>query len=69
VANSDDVTILHLVTGEVLAVEGAVDAVAKQVENASRSGVGTLAWFDEAESEGRLGVNPSHVVAIRRAPE
>jgi hypothetical protein len=40
--------------------------VAKQLENAARSSAGTLAWFDEASAGDRLGVNPAHVVSIRR---
>jgi hypothetical protein len=57
---------LLLATGETLEVTGPLDQVAKHLENAARSSAGTLAWFDEAEGEERLGVNPSHVVSVRR---
>jgi len=56
---------LLLATGETLEVTGPLDQVAKQLENAARSSAGTLAWFDEAQAEERLGVNPSHVVSVR----
>jgi hypothetical protein len=40
--------------------------VAKQLENATLSSAGKLAWFDEASARDRLWVNPAHVVSIRR---
>jgi hypothetical protein len=67
VASSDEKTTLLLATGEVLVVKGDLDQVAKQFENAARSSAGTLAWFDDARADERLGVNPTHVVSIRRA--
>ena len=66
-AVSDGTTTLLLATGETLVVRGDLDQVAKQFENAARSSAGTLAWFDEANADERLGVNPAHVVSIRRA--
>lgn len=51
-------------TGETIEVAGGLDDVAKQVEDASRSSAGALAWFEQSAG-GRVGVNPSHVVAIR----
>jgi hypothetical protein len=57
-------TKLLLVTGETIEVTGGLDDVAKQVEDASRSSAGALAWFEQSAG-GRVGVNPSHVVAIR----
>ena len=57
-------TKLLLATGETLEVAGGLDEVAKQVEDASRSSAGALAWF-ELNAGGRVGVNPAHVVALR----
>jgi len=62
----DETTLLLLATGETLSVKGVLEQIAKQLENATRSSAGTLAWFDEAGSDERLGVNPAHVVWIRR---
>jgi hypothetical protein len=65
VASSDETTVVLLATGEALEVTGRLDEVAKRLENATRSSAGTLAWFDEAQANQRLGVNPAHVVSIR----
>jgi hypothetical protein len=59
-------TTVLLATGEALEVEGALEEVAKQLENATRSSAGTLAWFEEAGADERVGLNPSQVVSIRR---
>ena len=62
-------TTLLLTTGEALEVSGELDDVAKQLENAARSSAGTLAWFELAVGGERFGVNPGHVVTIRRGRE
>ena len=64
-ASSGETAVLLLATGGKLEVEGSLDEVAKQLENAARSSAGTLAWFDDAQANERLGVNPAHVVSIR----
>jgi hypothetical protein len=61
-------TKLLLVTGEAIEVAGGLDEVAKQVEDASRSSAGALAWFERTVG-GRLAVNPAHVVALRPEDE
>jgi hypothetical protein len=58
-------TTLILATGEELEVDGALEDVAKALENATRSSAGTLAWFDEAPAHERIGINPAHVVSVR----
>jgi hypothetical protein len=57
---------LLLVTGEAVQVEGTLEAVANQLENAARSSAGTMAWFEDPQGDEQVGVNPSHVVLIRR---
>lgn len=59
---------LLLSTGEALEIDGELDEVAKQLENAARSSAGTLAWFEQSGDGERFGVNPGHVVTIRRGP-
>ena len=54
-----------LVTGEQLEVDGSPDEVAKLLEDARRSGPGTLAWLRETVGEDRLGVNPAQIVTVR----
>jgi hypothetical protein len=62
-------TTLLLATGEALEVQGGLDEIAKQLENAARSSAGTLAWFELSADGERFGVNPGHVVTIRRGRE
>ena len=57
-----------LVTGETIEVAGGLEMVAKQVEDASRSSAGALAWFD-LNAGGRVALNPAHVVALRPQDE
>jgi len=59
---------LLLVTGETIDVAGVLEDVAKELENATRSSAGALAWFNQA-ADGRMAVNPAHVVTIRREDE
>jgi hypothetical protein len=69
VLSSEGTTTLLLATGETLEVKGPLEQVSKQLENAARSSAGTLAWFDDAAAGERLGINPAHVVTIRRGPD
>jgi hypothetical protein len=69
VVSKDETTTLLLATGETVEVKGPLDQIAKELENATRSSAGTLAWFDDAEAHERLGLNPSHVVLVRRGRE
>ena len=55
-------------TGEAIEVAGRLEEVAKQVEDASRSSAGALAWF-ERTAGGRLAINPTHVVALQPEDE
>jgi hypothetical protein len=58
-------TTLTLATGETLEVNGSLDDIAKQLEDATRSGAGTFAWLEDAAGGGQLCVKPAHVVTIR----
>jgi hypothetical protein len=59
---------LLLVTNETIEVAGGLEEVAKQIQDASRSSAGALAWFEQNDG-GRLAVNPAHVVAIQPKDE
>ena len=61
-------TRLLIVTGETIEVAGELQEIAKQMENASRSSAGALAWF-ERSAGGRLAVNPAHVVLLQAADD
>jgi hypothetical protein len=58
-------TRLLLSTADQLEVEGSIDEVAKSLENAARSGSGTLARLKLADTGEPLAINGAHVVAIR----
>ena len=62
-------TTLLLATGEALEIQGPLEQVSKALENAARSSAGTLAWFEQAADGERFGINPGHVVTIRRGRE
>jgi hypothetical protein len=56
---------LLLVTGELIEVEGAIEEVEKQLQNAARSTPGTLAWLKDSTNDESVGVNPAHVAMLR----
>jgi hypothetical protein len=62
-------TKLLLITGERVEVDGVVEHVEKQLQNAARSTPGTLAWLKEAGTEDSFALNPAHVVTLRPGDE
>lgn len=62
-------TTLLLVTGEQVEVNGSIKEVAKELENASRSGPGTLAWLTETATQEQVGFYPAQVVTVRTGEE
>jgi hypothetical protein len=58
-------TKLLLATGDQLQVDASLDEVVKELENAARSSVGTLARLKEAETGELLAVNATQVVMVR----
>jgi hypothetical protein len=58
-----------LSTGDQLEVEGAIDEVIKELENAARSSAGTLARLREPDTGELLAVNAAHVITVRRGDE
>jgi hypothetical protein len=57
-------TKLLLSSGMGLEVAGSLGEVEKLLQDAVRSSPGTLAWFADARSGDRVGVNPAHVVTV-----
>jgi hypothetical protein len=57
-------TRLSLSSGDKLEVAGPLKDVEKVLENATRSGPGTLAWLTDVQSGVPVGVNPAHVVTV-----
>jgi hypothetical protein len=62
-------TKLLLVNGEQLEVDGGLEDVGKQLQNAARSSPGTLAWLTASGGEESIGVNPTHVLTVRPGDE
>jgi hypothetical protein len=62
-------TKLVLVTGEQVEVDGEIQEVGRLLQDAARSASGTLAWLKDAGTEETVGVNPAHVVTVRRGDE
>ena len=62
-------TLILLVTGEQLEVEGPMGDVEKALENAARSGVGTPASLTERATQTPVGVYTAHVVSVRPGQE
>jgi hypothetical protein len=58
-------TKLLLATGDQLEVDASLEEVVKELENASRSSVGTLARLTEAETGEPVAVNATQVVVVR----
>jgi hypothetical protein len=58
-------TKLLLTTGDHLEVDASLEEVVKELENASRSSVGTLARLTEAETGEPVAVNATQVVVVR----
>ena len=62
-------TEILLASGDRLAVTAAIADVEKTLSDAARSGQARLAWFTETDSDRLLGINPSHVAALRGGPD
>lgn len=58
-------TKLLLTTGDHLEVDASLGEVVKELENAARSSVGTLARLTQAETGEPVAVNATQVVAVR----
>jgi hypothetical protein len=61
-------TLLVLTTGDKLEVAGEPEDVGRILQDAVRSSSGTLAWLDDADGNGVVGVNPAHVVMVTAPP-
>ena len=62
-------TKLLFTTGQQIEVEGAMEDVERQLQDAARSSSGTLAWLKDARTEEPVGVNPAQVVTVTAGDE
>lgn len=56
---------IRLLNGDVFTVEGTLEEVEKKLSDAARSGQSRLAWFKEHGVDASIGINPSHIAALR----
>lgn len=56
---------IKTVNGDVIAVEGSLNEVEKELSDAARSGRSRFAWLTETGTGRRIGVNPDHVTSLR----
>jgi hypothetical protein len=56
-----------LITGDRYEIEGSPEDVERQILNAARGSIPELAWLKESDSGRPIGVNPTHIVALRPA--
>ncbi len=62
-------TMILLVTGDGVEVDGTLEDVQKQLQDAVRSSPGTLARLTEQGSGEPVALNPAHVLTLRRGSE
>ena len=56
---------IRLGNGDVYTVEGSLDEVERGLSDAARSGQARLAWFKAHDTGDSIGINPTHVAALR----
>ena len=56
---------IRLGNSDVYTVEGELSEVEKGLSDAARSGQARLAWFKEHATGESIGINPTHVAALR----
>lgn len=61
-------TEITIVGGERYRVEGAAQDIERAILDAARGSIMELAWFDDADTGERIGINPEHVVLLRVPP-
>jgi hypothetical protein len=60
-------TEIRLLSGDAFTVEGTTDEVERALSDAARSGRSRLAWLEEHDRGDAIGINPAHVIAVRRS--
>ena len=54
-----------MVNGKTFAIGGEAADVEKAIIAAARGSIMQIAWLEEAEGGGSVGINPAHVVSLR----
>jgi hypothetical protein len=58
-------TEIKLLSGDIFTVEGNTDEVERALSDAARSGQSRLAWLTECGKGHAIGINPTHVIAVK----
>jgi hypothetical protein len=58
-------TELTMVNGKTFAIGGEPADVEKTIIAAARGSIMQIAWLEEADGGGSVGINPAHVVSLR----
>ena len=61
-------TEITVVGGDRYQVKGAAEDVERGILAAARGSIMELAWFEDADTNERIGINPQHVVLLRASP-
>ncbi len=61
-------TEVTLVGGDRYRVEGAAADVERAILDAARGSIMEFAWFDDADTGERIGINPEQVIMLRVPP-
>jgi hypothetical protein len=64
-AVTTEITVLG---GDRYRVAGSAEAVERAILDAARGSIMELAWFEEAATGERIGINPEHVILLRVPP-
>ena len=63
-----DTTEITVIGGDRYRVEGTTVHVERAIISADRGSIMEFAWFDDADTGERIGINPEHVVLLRVPP-
>jgi len=58
-------TEISMLGGDRYRVEGTAEDVERAILGAARGSIMELAWFEDANTGERIGINPQHVVLLR----
>jgi hypothetical protein len=61
-------TEIMVLGGDRYRVEGTAEDAERTILDAARGSIMELAWFDDADTGERIGINPEHVVLLRVPP-
>jgi len=67
-SRSQVTTEITVIGGDRYRVEGTAVDAERAILDAARGSIMEFAWFDDADTGERIGINPEHVVMLRIPP-